>query len=77
MPRKSHRRRRKKAGQAIRLPTREEIALEEQDRLQQESLRWHLDRVLQGRRRPPEKFIIERLKQKNETRNRNDDRRKD
>ena len=49
MPRKSHRRRRKKTGQAIRLPTRAEIALEEQDRLRQESLRRHLDRALQGR----------------------------
>lgn len=77
MPRKSHRRRRKKTGQAIRLPTRAEIALEEQDRLRQERLRRHLDRALQGRRRPPEEFIIERLKQKNETRNCNDDRRKD
>lgn len=64
MPRKSHRRRRKKAGQAIGPPTRAEIALEEQDRLRQESLRRHLDRALQGRRRPPDEFITERLKRK-------------
>ena len=63
MPRKSHRRRRKKTGQAIRLPTRAEIALEEQDRLRQESLRRHLNRVLQGGQMPPESYIIERLKQ--------------
>ncbi len=63
MPRKSRRRRRKKTGQAIRLPTRVEFALEEQDRLRQESMRRHLNRVLQGGQMPPESYIIERLKQ--------------
>lgn len=77
MPRKSHRRRRKKAGQAVmqKLTIREVEALQEEDQLRQESLRRHIDKALCGKRRPPESQIIENLKErtKNEFRNcRND-----
>ena len=77
MPRKSHRRRRKKAGQAImkKLTIREVEALQEQDCLKQESLRRHLDKALSGKRRPPERQIIEKLKARSryEIRNCRDD----
>lgn len=75
MPRKSHRRRRKKVGQ-VPAPPREETAAEkEQCQLQMEAQRRHLDEILQGAKAPSREFVITQLNQrrKNESRDSADD----
>lgn len=64
MPRKSHRRRRKKAGQAPVLRRQETAAEREQNKLQQEAQRRHLDKILQGQKTPTRKDIVKSLNRK-------------
>lgn len=75
MPRKSHRRRQKKAGQ-VPTPQREETAAEkEQCQLQMEAQRRRLDEILQGAKTPSRESVITQLNQrrKNASRNSTDD----
>lgn len=75
MPRKSHRRHRKKAGQ-VPAPRREETAAEkEQCQLQMEAQRRRLDKLLQGAKTPSRESVITQLNQrrKNASRNSTDD----
>ena len=71
MPRKSHRRRRRKMTDKLQVPTgyNHLRALEKQEELRQESNRQHINKALEGRRVPAEKEIIEKLRRKHETRN--------
>ncbi|NBH61599.1 hypothetical protein D1155_08050 [Anaerotruncus sp. 80] len=75
MPRKSHRRRRKKVGQ-VPAPRREETTEEKEPcQLQMEAQRRHLDEILQGVKTPSREFVITQLNQrrKNESRDSADD----
>lgn len=71
MPRKSHRRRRKKVGQ-VPAPRREETAAEkEQCQLQMEAQRCRLDKLLQGAKTPSREFVITQLNERRKNASRN------
>lgn len=67
MPRKSHRRRRRKEKkdkpQEL-MGYNHLLNLEQQDELRQESNRRHIEKALEGRRAPGREIILEKLKQK-------------
>lgn len=71
MPRKSHRRRRKKAGQAPDPPRKETSAEKEQSQLQMEAQRRRLDEILQGAKTPSREFVITQLNKRRKNASRN------
>lgn len=75
MPRKRHRRRRKKAGQVPDQPRKETTEEKEQCQLQMEAQRRRFDEILQGTKTPSREFVITQLNQrrKNASRNSTDD----
>lgn len=66
MPRKSHRRRRRKMADKLQTPAgyNHLRALEKQEELRQESNRQHINKALEGRRAPGKEIIVENLRRK-------------